>query len=214
MARRASALSRISEIPSSPRTKRLVLDDGPPSGFVNTTHLQSSLRPLEPPLARPMDYPGTLYLKLQPRVARIIRALLGETPSFDLVHDVCVDAALSADTFRGESAFSSWLYSVVARHVHKWIRTERRRRSLLREVGRHAVGIDFLQPDELVNGNRLASKVLDAMNTLSARQRTCVIEVQFEGQTVQSVADRLGISPDAVRMNVHRARTHLRTLLE
>ncbi len=157
---------------------------------------------------------GELYLTLQPRVTRIARSLLGEAPTLELVHDVCVNAALSAVRFRGDSAFSSWLYAVVARHVRKWIRTERRRRSLMNEVAHYSSNINSLQPDDLVSGNRLATLLLEALEVLPERQKICVVQVQFEGHSVHAVADRLGISPDAVRMNVHRARNHLRSCIE
>jgi RNA polymerase sigma-70 factor (ECF subfamily) len=166
------------------------------------------------PISKTATPAGELYLALHPRVTRIARSLLGEAPTVELVHDVCVNAALSAVRFRGDSAFSSWLYAVVARHVRKWIRTERRRRSLMHEVAHYSSTITSLQPDDLVSGNRLATRLFEALEGLSDRQRTCVIQVQFEGHSVNAVADRLGISPDAVRMNVHRARNHLRSCIE
>jgi RNA polymerase sigma factor (sigma-70 family) len=58
------------------------------------------------------------------------------------------------------------------------------------------------------------SKILDAMDALPARERTCLVEVHLEGRTVQAVAKELGNSPDAVRMNVHRARACLRSFIE
>ena len=191
-------------------------DESPPSGCkrLNQSETASVIVPRAPLAPKMASSAGDLYVSLQPRVSRIARALLGEAPSIELVHDVCVDAALSAARFRGDSAFSSWLYAVVARHVHKWIRSERRRRSLMREVVHHGAAIDSTQPDELVSGNRMANVLFDALELLSDRQRTCVIRVQLEGHSVHAVAEQLGISPDAVRMNVHRARSHLRSCIK
>jgi RNA polymerase sigma-70 factor (ECF subfamily) len=217
MTRRADALSGQSathnaQLPLNdpreidpPRSERFRRNE---SGFVSRIAAEPA------PVAKSATSAGDLYLALQPRVTRIARSLLGEAPSVELVHDVCVNAALSAVRFRGDSAFSSWLYAVVARHVRKWIRTERRRRSLMNEVAHYSSTLTSMQPDDLVSGNRLATRLLEALDVLSDRQKTCVIQVQFEGHSVHAVAARLGISPDAVRMNVHRARNHLRSCIE
>jgi len=214
MTRRADALNRQSATPKARLPLHSNRDSEPPHSERirrNKSGIDSRIK--SGPATKAPHSAGDLYLALQPRVTRIARSLLGESPS-DLVHDICVNAALSAARFRGDSAFSSWLYAVVARHVRKWIRTERRRRSLMHEVAHISSTVASLQPDDFVSGNRLASRLFEALELLSDRQRTCVIQVHFEGHSVHAVADRLGISPDAVRMNVHRARNHLRAFIE
>lgn len=55
--------------------------------------------------------------------------------------------------------------------------------------------------------------IRDALNALPERERECLTQVRFEFRSVQEVANRLCISPDAVRMNVHRARVRIRRAL-
>jgi len=153
--------------------------------------------------------PAELYIALRPQVACIARGLLGSPPAPELVHDICVDAAMSAASFRGDSAFSSWLYSVVRQHVHKWIRSQSRHRSLLRKYRQQSPTATPVRPDEAVSGYRLAKRLHVALAELSRLQRTCFIAVQFEDRPVSDVAKVLGLTPEAVRMNVHRARRHL-----
>jgi RNA polymerase sigma-70 factor (ECF subfamily) len=215
MTRRAAALSSQSAPPNAQAPLQNIRDHEPPhSERIRRNKSGIDLRIKSGPATKAPTSAGDLYLALQPRVTRIARSLLGEAPTVELVHDVCVNAALSAVRFRGDSAFTSWLYAVVARHVRKWIRTERRRRSLMHEVAHYSSTVTSLQPDDLVSGNRLAARLFEALKVLSDRQRTCVIQVQVEGHSVNDVANRLGISPDAVRMNVHRARNHLRSFIE
>ncbi len=217
MTQRADALRRQSVTQDAHGSLHDYQDTAPPNSeriHRNKLGLNSRITNGSVPAVKMTPSAGELYLALQPRVTRIARSLLGEAPTAELVHDVCVNAALSAVRFRGDSAFSSWLYAVVARHVRKWIRTERRRRSFMNEVAHYSSSIASLQPDDLVSGDRLATRLLEALKVLSDRQKTCVIQVQFEGHSVHAVADRLGISPDAVRMNVHRARNHLRSCIE
>ncbi len=177
-------------------------------------HATQDLAATAPPLPQTNFAPGELFVTLQPQVAGIARALLGELPAAELLHDICVDAAMSAARFRGDSAFSSWLYAVVRQHVHKWIRTERRRKSMLREFGHQSLIVTPVQPDDVVSGQRLAIRLNEALATLPKRQRTCLVLVQFEDRSVNDVAELLGITAEAVRMNVHRARCHLRAWIQ
>jgi len=56
-------------------------------------------------------------------------------------------------------------------------------------------------------------QIRDALITLPERERTCLMLVHFESLPAQEVSRRLRISPDAVRMNIHRARVHMRKAL-
>jgi RNA polymerase sigma factor (sigma-70 family) len=50
----------------------------------------------------------------------------------------------------------------------------------------------------------------NALDALPQRQRTCLLLVQVEELPAHAVAEQLGVTPEAVRMNVHRARNRLR----
>ena len=54
---------------------------------------------------------GDAYELLRPQVARISRNLLGGIPPAELVHDVCVDVALSLAHYRGQCALPSWVFA-------------------------------------------------------------------------------------------------------
>jgi RNA polymerase sigma-70 factor (ECF subfamily) len=143
----------------------------------------------------------------------VAHSLLGEEPPAELVHDVCANAALASVRFRGDAAFSSWVYAVVARHVRKWIRSERRHRCLLREASIRSMPSVAAQPDDVTGALRLADRLSDALTALPERQRICLLLVQLEELPAHAVAERLGVTPEAVRMNVHRARSRLRKRL-
>ena len=157
--------------------------------------------------------PSELYPRLLQHVMRVARALLGEAPSPELVHDATVDTVLSLVRYRGDCAFDSWVYSVAMHHVRKWIRAENRHRHVLLEASENVRAPDPYQPDNAAGAHRMAGRVFEAMHTLPERQRTCLTRVYLEGETPAAVAKELGVTPDAVRMNIHRARGHLRRRL-
>jgi RNA polymerase sigma-70 factor (ECF subfamily) len=157
--------------------------------------------------------PGELYSSLHGHVYRFAYSLLGRAPPADLVHDVCADIALAVPQFRGEAAFSSWVYAVVAHHLHKRMRAEHRRRCLMREAYASSLPTPATQPDDATGARRLVRRLGEALDRLPERQRTCLLMVQVDDLPTRAVAKRLGLTPDAVRMNVHRARSRLRRWL-
>ena len=157
--------------------------------------------------------PGEAYRMLRPEVARISRNLLGSAPPSDLVHDICVDVALSLARYRGDCAFPSWVYEVVSRRVHGWLRKETRYKNLLREAQCCFKPDGPLWPDEASMDLGPFDLVRNALQALPERERTCLTLVRFEFRSVQEVAKSLCITPDAVRMSVHRARVHMRRAL-
>src|SRR5512140_3864545 len=157
--------------------------------------------------------PGELYSSLHGHVYRFAYSLLGREPPADLVHDVCADIALSAVRFRGEAAFSSWVYAGVAHQLHKRMRAERRHRCLLREAYTRSPPPGAPLPDDATGARRLVRRLGEAMDRLPERKRTCLVMVEVDDLPTRAVAKRLGLTPDAVRMNVHRARSRLRRWL-
>ena len=156
---------------------------------------------------------GDAYELLRPQVARIARNLLRASPPSELVHDVCVDVALSLAHYRGQCALPSWVYAVVSRRVYRWIRKENRYRDLMRQVQDAWKSRQPRWPDEVSTAVEYFDQIRDALMALPERERTCLMLVHFESLPAQEVARRLRISPDAVRMNIHRARVHVRKAL-
>lgn len=183
----------------------------PPQSGVHERTIGSSQAPQSrQPVAPTNCSTAELFIALRPQVAGIARMLLGAPPAPELVHDICVDAAMSAASFRGDSAFSSWLYAVVRQHIHKWIRSQCRHRSLLCKYRQQSSTANPIRPDEAISVNHLAKCLNEALTELPKLQLACFVAVQFDGRTISDAANLLGLTPEAVRMNVHRARRHLR----
>jgi RNA polymerase sigma factor (sigma-70 family) len=81
---------------------------------------------------------------------------------------------------------------------------------LLRKYRQQSLTATPVRPDEAVSGYRLAERLHEALAELPKLQLACFVGVQFDNRSVSEVARLLGLTPEAVRMNVHRARQHLR----
>lgn len=138
---------------------------------------------------------------------------VGHKPAQDLIHDICVEVALSFRNYRGDCAYTSWVYAIVSRRVHRWIRKETTYRHLLLQAQSSLAPLRPLWPEEVSIAFERVQRIQEALNALPQRERLCITLVQFNLMPVRDVARRLRISPDAVRMNICRARHHLRKSL-
>lgn len=155
-----------------------------------------------------------VYRAVQPEVARIARrALRGQAPPDELIHDICAQVVLSLSRYRGDCAFSTWVHSLVVRHARKWIRDSLSRRRIQGSPGTTDI-VDLRPlPDDALDVRRMARSAFVALNQLSIRERLCFVRVAVEGCSTEEVATELGTTQEAVRRSVFRARVRLKRLL-
>lgn len=135
--------------------------------------------------------------------------LLGSQAAMDdALQDAYLKAWRNLSSFRGESAFGSWLYTIVRTTCLDHLRARGRR---------SAVGLDQLVDPVASNdpaAEAATSLVLrEAMAKLPADQLCVVALVDGEGHSYESVAALLDINPGTVASRLHRGRAALRTLL-
>lgn len=126
----------------------------------------------------------------------------------DALQDAYLKAWRNLASFRGESAFGSWLYTIVRTTCLDHLRARGRRAT---------TSLDQLV--DPVASNDPAAEVAtslvlrEAMSQLPADQLCVVALVDGEGHSYESVAQLLDINPGTVASRLHRGRAALRTLL-
>jgi RNA polymerase sigma-70 factor, ECF subfamily len=141
---------------------------------------------------------ATLY-----RVA--VRVLGDRVEAEDAVQEALVDAWRRIERFRGDAAFSTWMYRIVTNTCLGMLR------------GRRPVPVDELDDRVLAPDSPERSAELDAglaalgraVQSLSADLRVCWVLRELEGLGYSDIAQITGASEDAVRGRIHRARIRL-----
>ena len=129
------------------------------------------------------------------------------------------------DTFRGDSAFGSWLYRIVANASYQRCRRRRRRGAdvsldnllpVFDEHGRHAAPVaDWsTSADDPARRTELRTVLGSAIDELPADYRAAVLLRDVEGLSHREIAETLGLSVVNVKARVHRARLFLRKRLD
>lgn len=146
----------------------------------------------------------------------------------DLAQEVFVRAYEGLDDFRGDSAFSSWLYRIAVNRCRDWAKSPRREeRSLdaLTEAGTPrvrsaesdgpgALGLSTpAEPDEALEREERARRLRRAIGELTPEYAVPFLLKYEEDLSYREIAERLDVTEGALKVRVHRARARLRELL-
>ena len=159
------------------------------------------------------------------RVYRLARRITGSNEDAEEVaQDALWTAARKIDTFKGESAFGSWLYRITANTAYMKLRSRRAKAHeialddvlpTLDDEGRHFEPMDdwSSRVDEQALQGELREVLEGAIASLPAEYRTAVVLHDIEGLSNPDIAEALGISLPAVKSRIHRSRLFLRQRL-
>jgi RNA polymerase sigma-70 factor (ECF subfamily) len=153
-----------------------------------------------------------LYRQHGEKVSRWVKRLWGRRDAEDVLHEVFMVVQRRLPEFRGESALTTWLYSITVRVVSGRRRKERLRRLLF------ARAVPELQyergPSESPLGSALrgqaAAIVYAVLDDLSERDRTLLILFELEGLPISEIRAVLSINEDNAWVSLHRARARFR----
>ncbi len=142
----------------------------------------------------------------------------------EVVQDALCTVVRKIDTFRGESAFGSWLYRIVANAAYHKLRGRQKR---WRELS-----LDDVLPLFDANGCHIApvadwssgvdnpamqaelrTALTAAIDELPATYRSVLVLRDVEGRSNPEIAHALGLTVPVVKTRVHRARLFLRKRL-
>ena len=159
------------------------------------------------------------------RAYRLATSITGnKQDAEEVVQDAFWTAVRKIETFRGESAFGSWLYRIVANAAYQKLRGRQSRdRDLsLDEAlpafdarGRHVGPIaDWsARVDDHSVQTELRVALTSAIDELPPVARAALVLRDVEGLSNLEIAEALGLSVPIVKSRVHRARLFLRKQL-
>ncbi|MCP4007450.1 MAG: sigma-70 family RNA polymerase sigma factor [bacterium] len=152
------------------------------------------------------------------------RLLRNDADAQDALQDAFLSAFRSIDRFKGDSRLSTWLHRIVVNTALMRIRSRKRRPE---------TSIEELMPRFLENGHfsdepiewrRSNRDLLESQETreqvramidrLPDDYRTVLLMRDIEGFDTKETAELLGVTPNAAKIRLHRARIALRTLLD
>jgi RNA polymerase sigma-70 factor (ECF subfamily) len=179
-------------------------------------------------LSASSDYPPLsaeqVYHDYASRVHALARRMVSnEIDAEDVTQDVLLQVVRKLPTFRGESAFPTWLHRVTVNAAlsHRRRQAVRQEHGLLTSLD--ARGEDepvsrlgpqrTLTPDDQVVSHELRQLLDAAIEALPQAYREVLVLADIDGLSNAEVGERLGLSLPAVKSRLHRARAMLREAL-
>ena len=146
-----------------------------------------------------------IYHAHLPRVHSLVRRMAGGRETDELTQDVFVRVWQKLGSFRGESAFSTWLHRLAVNVVIERFRTDAARRQRMQD------GEDVFAT--IAGPSRSRDLLMDfetALMKLPDGAREIFVLHDVEGYKHQEIAALLDISPGTSKAQLHRARMMLR----
>ncbi len=135
--------------------------------------------------------------------------------AFDLAQEALMKAFDNIHSFKGESSFSTWLYTITHRHCL----------ATLKKNGRfqfHSLEANSYRDDDQPDGTPAAEETSDRaeqelimyslINALPDKERHLLKLKYLQGESVESLQTQLNISGSAVKMRLKRSREKLNML--
>jgi RNA polymerase sigma-70 factor (ECF subfamily) len=158
-----------------------------------------------------------LLSRHQRRVYRFgLKMCRDEEDAKDVLQDTLLAVARGVKDFRGASSVSTWLYTIARSFCIK-----KRRRSKFApeqeesiDAGEGAAVLSIADPgrspDESLAGKQIEVALEQAIGELAPMYREVLVLRDVEGLAASEVAEVLGISVEAVKSRLHRARVAVR----
>ncbi len=163
-----------------------------------------------------------LVLKYQRRVAAVVsRYMRNQDDVPDVVQDAFIKAYRALASFRGDSAFYTWLYRIAINSAKNFLLAKSRRppasdldaeiaeqTDLGEALTQRALPEDFLMRDEMEKA------IWDAINGLPDDLRTAITLREIDGMSYEEIAAAMDCPVGTVRSRIFRAREAVDTLLQ
>jgi RNA polymerase sigma-70 factor, ECF subfamily len=155
-----------------------------------------------------------IYRRHFRRVYALCLRMLGDpTQAEDLTQDVFVNLFNKIGSFRGESAFTTWLHRMTVNQVLMYFRKASTRSELTTDEGETPVQIvrGTEDPNSMPVVDRISLE--RAIAQLPTGYRTVFLLHDVEGYDHDEIARTLGVSEGTSKSQLHKARLKLRTLI-
>ncbi len=145
----------------------------------------------------------------------LARRLTGnEEDARDVVQEAYLRAWKGIGKFRGEAAFSTWLYRITANTAATFVNKRQKRRTVpLDDVFEPADSRPEGQPASVAESADAVARIAVAVDELPPKLRSVVVLRDVYGLPHDAIADELGITVTAAKVRLHRARRQLRDAL-
>lgn len=157
-----------------------------------------------------------LVVKYQRRLARLLSRFIRDPAEVeDITQETFIKAYRALSSFRGDSAFYTWLYRIGVNTAKNFLVSQGRKlpatvNGFGTEEAENFEGADQLRemntPESELMGKQVAQTVNQALEALPEELRTAITLREIEGLSYEEIADIMNCPIGTVRSRIFRAR--------
>lgn len=160
-----------------------------------------------------------IYEDFNDRIFRYLSRMVGEEDAEDLTQDVFVKIGLALENFRGDSQLSTWVYKIATNTAIDWLR----RTSSSKDISQQALSPDegqengaeciagaMMEGEQKIIKQEMNGCIRNVIDSLPEAYRSVIILSELEGLPDSEIAEISGVSLQAAKIRLHRARVKLR----
>lgn len=156
---------------------------------------------------------GLLVAKYQRKLFRLVHRLVRDAnEAEDVVQEAFIKAYRALPSFRGDSAFYTWLYRIGVNTAKNWLLANGRRVKLASSSSGEE-GVDELDlltdeetPERVLLSRQIAQTVNRSIEQLPEELRTAIILREIDGLSYEEIAEVMDCPIGTVRSRIFRAR--------
>lgn len=162
-----------------------------------------------------------VYEREAPSIRRYLATLVGQEAE-DLAQEVFARAHRAAGSHRGEATLATWIRRIATHVAIDHLRSAASRLTVLSTAsgdegcaappGEPEAGSD--DPERSLIRAEMRGCILELVRRLSGPHAEVILLGELRGLKDREVADALGISLEAAKIRLHRARARLRALMQ
>ena len=155
------------------------------------------------------------------RILRYLTRMVGENDAEDLTQEVFAKVSQALKAFRGESQLSTWVYQIATNAALDRLRRSSPRRENGQGLPVEAIAESEADKDTWTGEEKASTEqrlirqemngcIREIIATLPENYRTVIVLSEMEGLRDGEIADILGLSLQAAKVRLHRARARLK----
>ena len=157
-----------------------------------------------------------LVVKYQRKLARLVSQFIRDSAAVeDVTQEAFIKAYKALPTFRGESAFYTWLYRIGINTAKNYLVSQGRRAPTTVDGFDNEDAENFEDggklremntPESELMSKQIAQTVNQTLNTLPEELRTAIVLREIDGLSYEEIADAMNCPIGTVRSRIFRAR--------
>ncbi len=152
-----------------------------------------------------IDACGVLYDRYVKVIFNKVLATFGHLEnSEDITHDIFLKIFLRLKTYKGDAAFSTWVYSITNHHIIDIIRSKQNKNEF--DANMEHIPLMPEEPSDSELLNIKTNKLLYVLDQLNTEERLILILKYRDELSINGIKEVFGINESTAKMRISRAK--------